>query len=554
MTGKRKNGLSDEQNEAFGRLKAYRNEILKAAQDDPSVSYWESPAALLFRNPELKRIVLAMPFDMAGLRAIPDIDADRTERWGPSFLAVLNGAPAFADTDSADGPRVDDDELFRELKDMRLDIALAERESPPRIFAKRDLELIVAHKPTTMPELMALPLANRESARRWGPQMLKVANRLVQGLAPRPSTGFGAGRRIVLLDLDDTLVLSDDVSGLRDDRDWERFRESDVLASTTLPPETVAFLSGMAEYAQAGIVTNTPRVKYAERVIRHHKLKVPVATAWADTNQHKPHPGPLLAAAAAYEARPEDCLYIGDREEDRVAAEAAGMAFIGVAWNAASELSPVASVAKSWSRVLERLADWAWDAGMVSDAEVEPGPLLRGEHHLGVYHPYWQNDDGRATRNPAFDDYSSQILDLKRGRWSALAYFKPLLDDVIARDARIVTVPSHECDTVPSGIRRLGQRLSALGARVDMTSAIERHTTVRASHKGGKRSVKLHLKSCRLRAESAELIRGQRVVLLDDVRTSGSSIDACLELLNEAGPAELTYVVLGQTPRPDESA
>jgi histidinol-phosphate phosphatase family protein len=41
----------------------------------------------------------------------------------------------------------------------------------------------------------------------------------------------------------------------------------------------------------------------------------------------KPDPGAILKALADYQARPEDCLFVGDQDSDRQAAEAAGVPF-----------------------------------------------------------------------------------------------------------------------------------------------------------------------------------------------------------------------------------
>jgi len=68
------------------------------------------------------------------------------------------------------------------------------------------------------------------------------------------------------------------------------------------------------------------------------------------TAQSKPHPAPLLAAAAALSVLPEHCVYVGDAERDVIAGRAAGMhtlfaayGYVGTdetpaAWNADGEL------------------------------------------------------------------------------------------------------------------------------------------------------------------------------------------------------------------------
>lgn len=53
-----------------------------------------------------------------------------------------------------------------------------------------------------------------------------------------------------------------------------------------------------------------------------------VFTASIDESWRKPNPGMLHQAMADFQVRPHECLMVGDREEDRLAAEAAGVAFV----------------------------------------------------------------------------------------------------------------------------------------------------------------------------------------------------------------------------------
>ena len=53
-----------------------------------------------------------------------------------------------------------------------------------------------------------------------------------------------------------------------------------------------------------------------------------------DSELHKPHPAPLLAALARIGAAPADAVYVGDSPFDLQAARAAGCACIGVTWGA----------------------------------------------------------------------------------------------------------------------------------------------------------------------------------------------------------------------------
>ena len=53
--------------------------------------------------------------------------------------------------------------------------------------------------------------------------------------------------------------------------------------------------------------------------------RIDVLAGQEETDLHKPHPAPLLYAAAQLGAAPHDCVYVGDATVDVEAARAAGM-------------------------------------------------------------------------------------------------------------------------------------------------------------------------------------------------------------------------------------
>lgn len=61
---------------------------------------------------------------------------------------------------------------------------------------------------------------------------------------------------------------------------------------------------------------------------------LPLLVAMEETPHHKPHPAPLLLAAELLGVAPGECVYVGDAVVDLGAADAAGMAGIGVTWGA----------------------------------------------------------------------------------------------------------------------------------------------------------------------------------------------------------------------------
>lgn len=75
-----------------------------------------------------------------------------------------------------------------------------------------------------------------------------------------------------------------------------------------------------------GIVTNKAR-RFTEPLVKQMGLDIrtPCIVSGDTTPHAKPHPAPLLHAAALLDIAPTDCWYVGDDERDIQAAHAAGM-------------------------------------------------------------------------------------------------------------------------------------------------------------------------------------------------------------------------------------
>jgi|TARA_Y100000031_G_scaffold154679_1_gene203143 HAD superfamily hydrolase (TIGR01549 family) len=82
---------------------------------------------------------------------------------------------------------------------------------------------------------------------------------------------------------------------------------------------------------QLGVVTTSPR-KYAEKMIQHHQLDIPVLSGYHDTIKHKPHPEPILNGAHQLRLSPDSVVYIGDEISDLLAAKAAKCLPVAVTW------------------------------------------------------------------------------------------------------------------------------------------------------------------------------------------------------------------------------
>ena len=87
------------------------------------------------------------------------------------------------------------------------------------------------------------------------------------------------------------------------------------------------------EGRRLGIVTAKRRLTvdlaFARLPIEHF---FDVVVGGDETEEHKPHPAPLLLAIERLGVRPEDAAYVGDSPFDMQAARAAGLRAVGVSW------------------------------------------------------------------------------------------------------------------------------------------------------------------------------------------------------------------------------
>lgn len=102
-------------------------------------------------------------------------------------------------------------------------------------------------------------------------------------------------------------------------------------------------IDGIAELleslAERGIVLGVVSSKKADTVRQGLRVVgleglIDVVAGMDETDRHKPEPDPLLFAATKLGVDPPNCVYVGDAGVDVLAARAAGMAAVAVAWGA----------------------------------------------------------------------------------------------------------------------------------------------------------------------------------------------------------------------------
>lgn len=158
------------------------------------------------------------------------------------------------------------------------------------------------------------------------------------------------------------------------------------------------------------------------------------------------------------------------------------------------------------------------------------------------YHKYWL-DKERKIKNPLFDVFSGKILDLKEGKDSAIRYFYHLLNEEICHGVTICVVPSSNAENKISGMCKLGEMLAQNG-RLNKVYYLNRSVSINKLAEGGRRDKEVHMHS--ISTVQDMNIKGDIVLLMDDVTTTGNSLYACKEILLEHAAGKVEMFALGK--------
>ena len=138
-----------------------------------------------------------------------------------------------------------------------------------------------------------------------------------------------------------------------------------------------------------------------------------------------------------------------------------------------------------------------------------------------------------------------RILDVKDKKEKGISYFFQQLDGEICEGVTICVVPSHtEGDENDSGIAELARRLADHG-RIDKVDFLLRVKTIDKLAHGGSRDIKAQLESIGTNPKLS--VSGDVVLIVDDVTTSGASLEACKRILLDHGAERVAMLALGQS-------
>lgn len=169
--------------------------------------------------------------------------------------------------------------------------------------------------------------------------------------------------------------------------------------------------------------------------------------------------------------------------------------------------------------------------------------------------PRWD----RARAALVYDDTSRRpVLELKRaGRRDGLetlcGWMRQAGGSLIDEADVLVPVPLHYTRLVVRGFNQSGWLAQAIGAAagrpVAVDALVRTRRTVSQAGLGGRARRRNVSGAFKVRASRVGRIAGQRVLLVDDVLTTGATLSACTRALKQAGARQVDVLVLARVVR-----
>lgn len=386
----------------------------------------------------------------------------------------------------------------------------------------------------------------------------------------------------LVFDFDNTIVDTTELRPYRKNKYGLEFVTQNINNFNTqeYSPAIKALITSFHSRGRVAIVTNSPQNQTQLLLQKHGFPNVPVYG-----NSKKPDTKKLLDATSGID--PNEVVVIGDHPQDILQATMAGMKSIGAMWDTLdSEWAEEGMILAGNSARLrnpdniEKLID-AYNQGKLifkglaqqEDYEnlTTPVPVIpTPTHHIGIYSQDISGYNNTAKNVFTYKNAKHHFIEqinagasdtyFYNGKINAGQQFKYLLGSVLDKFDEIINtqiqgnfaiIPAPNSNPSYCYPLDTNHRIAMnIENRVEnpRKRTIIRQTPVRTSHTSHNRTTREeHLNSFQI-LSNPTMFHANNLIILDDVRTTGTQIDAIAQALRSKGyEGNIVGMVIGQT-------
>ncbi|MBV0934182.1 RecQ family ATP-dependent DNA helicase [Marinobacterium weihaiense] len=333
--------------------------------------------------------------------------------------------------------------------------------------------------------------------------------------------------KVIILDLDDTLLDTKALEPLRQAGQWREVRY--YLRECSVHENVLGILNtARSSGVKIAIFTNGPS-SYVKTLLAHFDISVDYIVAYHDVQAHKPASEGVQKILDYFSVSADEALYLGDSELDQGSAQSAGVEFFAVEWGTVKNIdSGHFGVANLSEAIGSRLSKESGGAPR-SELLVDGNKLYLGYYIEGIKQEVWSFKDGVLA---AINRWTNKVVELS---------------DSFPDINFVVRALGH----AELGAEEIGKPLDKLGdALADALQAEYQPTALKKSKilkkstgiSAAERAAQVEMAYSFTAHENVLSLDRPRFLIVDDVYTSGATTREIQRAITEECPSAQVFI------------